>query len=137
MNVWFFYERWKDHRGHAHPVYYAVTEVGGHVTDGSTASQAIYMAYDLVACIREFEQEETYIIRTKEEAEKLLCLSDIRYVGRMTIDVELCGKRGWVRKGDGMPRKQMPPRFRMLERAFGQTYPNQRKEGISYEMFGI
>ena len=27
MNVWFFYEHWKDHRGHTHPVYYAVTNL--------------------------------------------------------------------------------------------------------------
>lgn len=126
MHVWFFYDKWLDSCGHSHPVYYAVTETGGHVTNGSTLAQAIYMAHDVIACLTmppSICEDEMHILSVDEAAETMeLPVNSL--VMELDIDIEHSKHGIWVRKGDPLPLKKAPTRIRMLERAFCLLYRN-------------
>ena len=129
MRVWFFYDRWLDSCGHSRPAYCAVTEVGGHVTGGSTLAQTIYMAHDLIACFKlpSLDMGEEEQIRSVAEAAGLLELSIDHLAAEMDIDIDTLQNGFWVRKGDPSPNKKMPARKRMQERAFCLLY----RQGLS------
>jgi len=123
MKTWFFFDIWYNSDGHFHPVYYAVLEQGGYVTDGSTLSQAIYMAHDLIACLRcppSFSKEPH--ISSVGEAAKIIEVPRENCIGCMDIDVELLPDKFWIRRGDLAPAKKQPSRIRMQERAFCLSY---------------
>lgn len=123
MKVWFFYEGWKDSKGHRRPAYYAVTQIGSQITDGGTLQEAIYMAHDLKACMMDFvdDFQDRYLEDSRAAADEIEVPHEA-YLGSMDIEVDLVGKRSWVRKGDSKPRKEMPMRIRTMERAFQLAY---------------
>ena len=125
MKVWFFKESWKSSSGWK-IAYYAVTAQGCHMTSGSTLAEAIYMAHDLTACIIEDADEEKFYDEPFEYLNDGIFDTDSRnfYVGELDIDVELSGRRGWLRTGDKAPNTKQYPRFEMLWRAFRLTYRN-------------
>lgn len=52
MKVWFFKDRRKSSSGWKN-VFYAVTAQGCHMTGGKNLAEAVYMAHDLVACLKD------------------------------------------------------------------------------------
>ena len=134
MKVWFFSEKWKSSRGWKN-AYYAVIEKGCHMTSGMNLAEAIYMAYDLIACLKEdFENENIKPVKIYEEPFEYLndgiFETDSRncYIGSLDIDVELFPYNGWLcgwrRKGDKAPNTKQHMRVEMLRRAFQLSYKN-------------
>ena len=132
MKVWFFSEKWKSSRGWKN-VYYAVIEKNCHMTFGRNLAEAIYMAYDLTACIKgdeeNFKNEKIY----EDPFEYLndgIFETDSRnfYIGSLDIDVDLFPYNGWLcgwrRKGDKAPNTKQHMRGEMLRRAFQLSYKN-------------
>ena len=123
MKVWFFFDTWLDSDGHSRPAYYAVIAQGGHITDGSTLPQAIYMAHDLIACLRcPPPLPEEPCITSFAEAAKIIELPKGNCLGCMDIDIHLLPDKFWIRRGDLAPAKRQHSRIRMLERAFCLAY---------------
>lgn len=123
MKVWFFHDDWLDHKGHGHPVYYAVLENNGHVTDGNMLSQTLYMAHDLVACLLMPPAiKEDVRLCSLGDAAKEIELPEEKCVGSLEIGIDILPNGFWVRKGDPHPSKKMPARIRMTERAFKLAY---------------
>ena len=123
MKVWFFYDDWYDHNGNIRPAYYAVIERGGHVTDGNSFPQALYMAHDLIACLLTppiFDEIKN--VSTLEEAAKEIELPKEQCIAEEDIGIDILPNWFWVRKNDPKPLKTQPPRMRMTERAFWLTY---------------
>ena len=128
MKVWFFKEDWKSSRG-MKTAYYAALEQDCHMTDGRNLAEAIYMAHDLIACVKEDAPKKIY----DEPFDYLndgIFDEDSRnlYVGSMEIDVDLFMYRGWLcawrRKGDKAPNTKQHMRVVMLRRAFQLSYKN-------------
>ncbi len=129
----FFYDRWLDSCGHSRPAYCAVTEVGGHVTGGSTLAQAIYMAHDLIACftLPSFDMDEEEQITSAAEAASQIELSVDHLAAEMDIAIEHLQNGFWVRKGDPLPTKNTSARIRMQERAFCLLYRSGLNRGTA------
>ena len=131
MKVWFFKETWK-----ALSVwkvsYYAVIAQHCHMTSGSTLAEAIYMAHDLIACVKEDCDDEKFYDEPFEYLNDGIFDTDSRnfYIGELDIDVELLGDRGWLRIGDKPPNTKQHSRFEMLWRAFHLTYRNFKFGGV-------
>lgn len=53
MKVWFFYEKWKSSRGRWISGYDAVIAQDCNMTCGYNLVEALYMAYDLIGCVKE------------------------------------------------------------------------------------
>ena len=125
MKVWFFQERWLDHKGHDRPAFYTVTELRANITDGKTLPDAIDMAYDLIACMNDWDDfcnQPSSRIQDSREAGEEMGLPEEAYIGKMDIDADLTPFGGWVRKGDPMPSKKQPMRWWELRKAFRLAY---------------
>ena len=134
MKVWFFSEKWKSSSGWKN-TYYAVIEKDCHMTYGRNLAEAIYMAHDMIACLKEdFENENIKPIKNYEEPFEYLNDGifeiDSRnfYIGSLDIDVDLFPYNGWLcgwrRKDDKAPNTKQHMRVEMLRRAFQLSYKN-------------
>ena len=132
MKVWFFKETWKSSSGWK-VAYYAVIAQGCHMTSGSTLAEAIYMAHDLIACVIEDCDEEKNYDEPFDYLNDGIFDTDSRklFIGLLEIDVELLGRRSWLRAGDKAPKTEQYPRFEMLWRAFRLTYRNFKFGGVA------
>ena len=123
MKVWFFKDTWISSRGRKN-VFSAVLAQGCHMTDGKNPAEAIYMAHDLIACLKDDDLAEKIFVEPFEYLNNRIFETDSRklFVGALDLDVELFGCRGWLRAGDKAPRKNIPARFKTLRRAFRLSY---------------
>ena len=131
MKVWFFSEKWKSSRGWKN-AYYAVLAQGCRMTDGRNLAEAIYMAYDLIACLKDMRDMEgikpdKIYDEPFDELNDGIFETDSRnfYIGSLEMDSDLVlNPYTWRRKGDKPPAKKQFMRFRMLGRAFQMSYKN-------------
>ena len=128
MKVWFFCEHWKSSHGWKDS-YEAVIAHDCHMTFGRNFADTIYMAHDLIACVKNDVPKKIYD-EPFEELNDGIFEEDSRnlYVGSMEIDVDLFMYRGWLcawrRKGDKAPNTKQHMRGEMLSRAFQLSYKN-------------
>jgi len=106
--------------GHLRGVFYAVSEEGGFVEFGASLGEALYFAYDLVACLKLWEEPAATRV-DKKGAAALLEVSEDLCIGSVDVDADNVGNL-WVRHGDLRPRKGIRIRKRGLERAFELSY---------------
>ena len=134
MKVWFFKKTWKSSGGWK-TIYHAVTAQCCHMTSGSTLPEVIYMAHDLVACIKDDDDEEKFYDEPFEYLNDGIFEVDSRnlYIGELDIDVDIYLQRGWVRAGDKAPKTRQHPRFEMIYRAFCLSYQNFKFGGVANE----
>lgn len=120
MKVWFFKDRRKSSSGWKN-IFYAVTAQGCHMTGGKNLAEAVYMAHDLIACLKDDDDfAEKFYDEPFDYLNDGIFDGDSRklFVGMLEIDVELFGRRGWRRAGGSAPKKIFPARFKTLRRAF-------------------
>lgn len=128
MKVWFFKEKWKSSHGSKF-AYYAFTSTGCHMTDGRNLAEAIYMACDLISCLKNNSTSETIYDEPFEYLDDGI-FDDSRniYIGSLDIDVDIstCNNRicSWWRNGDIIPNTHQFMRVEMLRRAFLLSYKN-------------
>ena len=137
MKVWFFKETWKSSSGWKN-AYYAVTAQGCHMTSGSTLAEAIYMAHDLIACVKEDGDDEKIYDEPFDYLNDGIFNTDSRnfFIGSFDIDVDVevfykGWVRGWKRAGDKSPNTKHHMRVEMLWRAFRLTYRNFKLGGVT------
>ena len=129
MKAWFFKETWKTSNGWK-SAYDAVIAQNCHMTFGTTLAEAIYMAHDLIACVKEDCDDEKFYDKPFEYLNDGIFDTDSRniFVGELDIDVELFPYNGWLcgwrRAGDKAPNTKQHMRGEMLRRAFKLTYRN-------------
>lgn len=127
MKVWFFYEKWKSSRGRWISGYDAVIAQDCNMTCGYNLVEALYMAYDLIGCVKEDSDRERFYDEPFEYLNDGIFETDSRnfYVGSLDIDVDITLKPySWRRKGDKAPNTKQFARFRTLKRAFKMCYKN-------------
>ena len=119
MKVWFFKDRWKSSSGWKN-IFYAVIAQGCHMTDGRNLAEAIYMAHDLIACLKDDDFAEDFFAEPFDYLDDGIFDGDSRklFIGALDLDVELSVGRGWRRAGDTAPKKFFHARFKTLRRAF-------------------
>ena len=95
MQVWFFKEAWKSSNGWKN-AFYAVIAQDCHMIFGNNVPDAIYMAHDLIACVKEDVDEEKFYYEPFEYLNDGIFDTDSRnlYVGELDIDIELSWDRG-------------------------------------------
>ena len=134
MKTWFFREKWQDGKGRWRTAINAMIAMDGHFTYGNSMGEAIFMAHDLIACLKSCPLDDSYTptwINDYSE-DKRGYFSDLPYIGMMDIDVDLI-KRGWLRKGDLPPSTRQHTRYRMYRKAFKMVYNNTTlKKGFAY-----
>lgn len=127
MKVWFFYEKWKSSRGRWLSAYDAVIAQNCYMTFGQNLAESIYMAYDLIACVKEDSISEKIYDEPFEYLNDGIFETDSRnyYVGSLDIDVDITvNPYSWRRKGDKAPNTKQFARFKALKRAFEMCYKN-------------
>ncbi len=130
MRVWFFKERWLSSNGWK-AAHYAVTAQGCHMTCGINFPDAIYMAHDLIACLK--DEDEKFYDEPFEYLNDGIFDTDSRnlFIGVLDLDVELFPNGGWCRAGDKPPKIFCHMRWKMLRRAFQLSYKKSFGEGTN------
>jgi len=126
MKVWFFYEKWKSSCGRWNNIYYAVIAQNCHMTFGYNLIESLYMAYDLIACVKEDAASAKFYDEPFEYLNGIW-ETDARnfYIGSLDIDVDVTlNPYSWRRKGDKAPDTGKFARFKTLKRAFKLCYKN-------------
>ena len=123
MKTWFFRKKWQDRKGRWRTAIYAMIAMDGHITEGGSVGEAIYMAHDLIACLKSCSPDDSYKPTWLENysENKWGLFLDVPCIGMMDIDVDLI-KRGWLRKGDLPPSTRPHTRYRMYRKAFKMVY---------------
>lgn len=99
------------------------------MTDGRNLAEAIYMACDLISCLKNNATAETIYDEPFEYLDDGI-FDDSRniYIGSLDIDVDIstCDNRicSWWRNGDIIPNTHQFIRVKMLRRAFLLSYKN-------------
>ncbi len=128
MKVWFFKTDWQSSNGWK-VAYEVVVAQNCHMTFGATLADAIYMAHDLIACLKDEVDAEKFYDEPFEYLNDGIFDTDARnfYIGALDIDVDLIlNPYVWRRTGDRAPNTVQHMRFKMMRRAFKLTYKNFR-----------
>ena len=90
------------------------------------------MAHDLLACMMDFidDFQDRHLEDARAAADEIEVPRD-SYLGGMDIEVDLVGKRSWVRKGNLQPVSEVPMRTRAFKKAFELAYRDVRLAGSS------